>query len=546
MGKLRKQKQRKVETCAQSFKVSERTEEQKKIMEKLRKQKQRKLETYDQSFNRKESDRVRKRKQISKETPVEKAGRNSKDRRKEKEKRSNEKEEDKVKRNEKKIIYMKEVRSNETEEDRIIRNEKNREHMTQQRINETEKDRIIINEKNREHMKQQRINETEEDRIIRNEKNREHITQQRMNETKEQKLKRCTKNKMNMRKVRNNSTELTRLNKFKESVKYGPIFTCNVCEQDMFRNNVSVLTEDFKLEVKAKGSELHNSAFERKQRVKILRCTDEHELEPEVKCYICTTCKKHLKKGNLPAMSAANGLRVIPIPDKELQLGQLESNLIAKTIIFPKIYQLPKSRMAACKDRLINIPVSSEDVINTIEHLPRTPKEAGLLEVKLKRKLEYKNTHQQALIDPERIFKALQFLKNSGHPDYQFYDNYDIYERRCKKREKIKTQFIHDVDVEAILEKEQYLKTIKPIPYLTDDEDSDTEDECTDAEDEEYIKKDVVRKFQFDYDTSVCLVDKFPEAAITEESTNIESKEISIAPGEGKTTRCVLSIGQQR
>ena len=240
-------------------------------------------------------------------------------------------------------------------------------------------------------------------------------------------------------------------------------------------------------------------------------------------------------------MSAANGLQVMSIPDKELQLGQLESNLIAKTIIFQKIYQLPKSRMAACKDRLINIPVSSEDVINTIEHLPRTQKEAGLLEVKLKRKLEYKNTHQQALIDPERIFKALQFLKNSGHPDYQFYDNVDNYKIRCKQTETIKTKFVHDVDVKAMLDKEEYLKTLKQIPYLTDEEDSDSEDESTDAEDEEYIKKDVVRKFQFDYDTSVCLVDKFPEAAITEESTNIESKEISIAPGEGKIPENILN-----
>ena len=227
------------------------------------------------------------------------------------------------------------------------------------RSNEKEEDRIIRKEKNLIQKKQQRSNEKEEDRNLRNEKNREQMKQQRKKETKEQKLKRCTKNQMNMRKVRNNSTELTRLNKFKESVKYGPIFTCSVCEQDMFRNNVTVLTVDFEKEIKTKSSELYKSALKRKHHDKILRCTEDQELEPEVKSYICTTCKKHLNKGNLPPMSAANGLQVMSIPDKELQLGQLESNLIAKTIIFQKIYQLPKSRMAACKDRLINIPVSS-------------------------------------------------------------------------------------------------------------------------------------------------------------------------------------------
>ena len=72
-------------------------------------------------------------------------------------------------------------------------------------------------------------------------------------------------------------------------------------------------------------------------------------------------------------MAAANGLSLIP--NKDVQLSELESNLIAKTILFQKIHLLPRSRMSACKDQLINIPISSEDVINTLERLPRTPNE---------------------------------------------------------------------------------------------------------------------------------------------------------------------------
>ena len=65
-------------------------------------------------------------------------------------------------------------------------------------------------------------------------------------------------------------------------------------------------------------------------------------------------------------------------------LTELENNLIAQRVLFQKIFQLPKSRMAACKDKLINIPISEKDVLNTVQSLPRTPNEAGLLEVKLK------------------------------------------------------------------------------------------------------------------------------------------------------------------
>ena len=44
---------------------------------------------------------------------------------------------------------------------------------------------------------------------------------------------------------------------------------------------------------------------------------------------------------------------------------------------------MPKSRMAGVKDRLVNVPVHENDVINTIQSLPRTPGEAGIVPVKL-------------------------------------------------------------------------------------------------------------------------------------------------------------------
>ena len=47
---------------------------------------------------------------------------------------------------------------------------------------------------------------------------------------------------------------------------------------------------------------------------------------------------------------------------------------------------------------------------------------------------------------------------------------------------------------------------------------------------------DPVKKFQFNYDKSVCLVDKFPEAAISDNQVN----ELSFAPGEGKVPENIL------
>ena len=93
-------------------------------------------------------------------------------------------------------------------------------------------------------------------------------------------------------------------------------------------------------------------------------------------------------------MAVKNKLELVN-QDENLLLTELEGSLIAKNIIFQKIFQLPKSRWTALTDKIVNVPITNEDINNTIELLPRTPKEAGLIGVALKRKLEYKNTHKR-------------------------------------------------------------------------------------------------------------------------------------------------------
>ena len=129
-------------------------------------------------------------------------------------------------------------------------------------------------------------------------------------------------------------------------------------------------------------------------------------------------------------MSVCNGLELRKNCNPELKLSEIENSLIAQNIIFQKIFLLPKSRMSAVKDRLINVPVRPGDVINTVQNIPRTPKEAGLIQVRLKRKLKYKNYHRQEYIDPQKIFLVLENLRKSGHPYYQFYDDYPVFKKR--------------------------------------------------------------------------------------------------------------------
>ena len=144
---------------------------------------------------------------------------------------------------------------------------------------------------------------------------------------------------------------------------------------------------------------------------------------------MCNSCLTYLKKGKLPKLCVKNGLSVDKI-EEELVLTELENNLIARNIIFQKIHKLPKSRWSGTHDKLINVPVDPLDVLNTIENLPRTPAEAGLIPivpVNLKRKLEYKTTHLTQMIDTKKIFRYLDYLKTMGHPGYKVYDDWNTY-----------------------------------------------------------------------------------------------------------------------
>ena len=154
-----------------------------------------------------------------------------------------------------------------------------------------------------------------------------------------------------------------------------------------------------------------------------------------------------MMRGKIPAMATMNGLQLAPI-DENLKLTELENNLIAQNINFQYIFCLKKSRWAATKKQMISVPVAVDTVINTIEQLPRLPRQAGLIPVNLKRKKMYKNSHKTEYIDPDKIFRVLKHLKKCGNPYYKFYDDFQSYKARCKEQDNQGHQLIFGGDNE--------------------------------------------------------------------------------------------------
>jgi hypothetical protein len=138
-------------------------------------------------------------------------------------------------------------------------------------------------------------------------------------------------------------------------------------------------------------------------------------------------------QGKMPALSHKNKLGMLDISTmEELCLTGLENCLIARNILFQKFVQLPNSRWTATKDQIVNIPIFEQDILNTVESFPRTPEQAGIIPVRLKRKLEFKNNHIEQFISTKKIFEALKTLKKLGNKYYQFVPDLEDYKNKCQ------------------------------------------------------------------------------------------------------------------
>ena len=165
---------------------------------------------------------------------------------------------------------------------------------------------------------------------------------------------------------------------FKE-IQHGPIFPCICCNRDMFERGVKIVTEQFR--------QLLNEND-------LNSCV---RLDPDLKIngnhYICSSCHSTLKnKKKMPPICFNNGLGLSDVPEC-LKLTTLENHLISKNLVFIMVSPSPRSRYDKMHNRIVNVPIPDDDVVKTVTTLPRQGNSSGLINVQLKRKLEYKNVH---------------------------------------------------------------------------------------------------------------------------------------------------------
>ena len=347
-----------------------------------------------------------------------------------------------------------------------------------------------------------------------------------------------SQNRWQSKRRRRESSE-DRLKAFQIATLYASDFICISCHQRHFVTNVQKFDKNLRNKIKDKirfedcieDLEVYSNVEWSKNEKEVDSYSKDKKQGTR---YICKTCVGYLIRGKLPPSSVKNGLTLRQtdkdIEDEGLTLTELEASLVAKRIIFQKIFLLPKSRWTGLKDRQVNIPITDDSINRTLQMLPRTPKMAGLIGVCLKRKAEFKSSHQKQLIDPKKIFLFLDKMKLSGNKYYKDIETFEAYHQRCLKSDEDGFQLVfeekednknEEINEESNEVNETFIRDeIEGAPDYEKKLLEDPEEEHTE------IEKDVIKKFQMKYDESVVMVDKYPE--------------ITVAPGEGQTPLNVL------
>ena len=381
---------------------------------------------------------------------------------------------------------------------------------------------------------------------------------------------------------------LMRRTRFLKAVLRGPEYVCSSCHRTLFKKSVTAVTdfmrdkikracEDSKKEKPAKTfKEYFDKAKEKMKSKEFLDCKEflsskeflklklkKTKKSPEPTAfdmwrkfmirsgdnftYLCSTCKEALSAGRMPSMAVANGLEL----DKNLdrpRLTELENNLVAQVINFQKIVVLKKSCWPAGKGKMICVPVPPDDLMNTVKQLPRLPEEAGLVPIKLKRKKEYKGYEKSELIRPEVMFRALRYLRERGHPYYQFFDDEETYMARCRQLDRLKLLTGEDARDEL----EEDLDPMKTAEVggghqgdVVDEAVDEDEEEIEDLEgvidqEEEDIVSDPVRRQHFKYNEYSTLVNGHPEIFLDDDGKRVAN--LDFAPAEGKIPTSFLNM----
>ena len=198
---------------------------------------------------------------------------------------------------------------------------------------------------------------------------------------------------------------------FQTHIRQYAEYICTCCNRLLYRKSVVLVTPD--------SFKTLNAGLRKK-------CVTQRKSKMGFE-WICNTCSSYLKKGKMPPQANANCLEIPTVPDELKSLSSLEVRLLSQRYPFMKILALPKGKQCGLKGSVVNIPVNEKEVCST---LPRTPQRAGLIPLRLKRRIKNKGHVKFQFIRPDKIRDALHWLQ-LNNPLYQHIKENSNWENDC-------------------------------------------------------------------------------------------------------------------
>jgi len=136
--------------------------------------------------------------------------------------------------------------------------------------------------------------------------------------------------------------------------------------------------------------------------------------------FACKTCKNGISSGKVPTLALSRGLDFKEVPEVLKALNDTERSLLSPRLSFLRLKKLGWDQQKGMKGNVVNVPIDVQETLQLV--LPRKPSESFTMQLRLMRKMDYKNPYKFETISPYKIVKALEYLKSIPNGIYKEYD----------------------------------------------------------------------------------------------------------------------------
>lgn len=120
------------------------------------------------------------------------------------------------------------------------------------------------------------------------------------------------------------------------------------------------------------------------------------------KVQFCFTCTNKMKKGKLPKLNFKS-YKLPPIAEELKGLSSIEERMVSPRIPFMQIQKLSWDGQYGIKGNIVNVPV---DITTSTNVLPRSFNEMSTIQVRLKKRLNFKSAYIHETVRPKKVVDA--------------------------------------------------------------------------------------------------------------------------------------------